>query len=95
MPETTKPARKRPAARRVFAETARWLRCSSVTDRSGSAPSSRLAIEPFPQKQDPSLLFRQALRKVPGVRGDICREAKKRGEAALFPWLPSDPSRRV
>ena len=32
-------------------ERAGWLRCSSVTDRFGYAPSSRLAIQPFPRKQ--------------------------------------------
>jgi hypothetical protein len=34
-------------------ERAGWLRCSSVTDRFGYAPSSRLAIRPFPRKQCP------------------------------------------
>jgi len=52
--ESTRATGKRPAARRVFSETARCLRCSSVTDPSGYAPSSRLAIEPFLRKQGPS-----------------------------------------
>ena len=63
--EPTQATGKRPAARRVFAETARSLRCSSVADPCGYAPSSRLhpaeaamrrriAIGPFPRKQDPS-----------------------------------------
>ena len=52
--ESTRATGKRPAARRVFLETARCLRCSSVTDPSGYAPSSRLAIEPFLRKQGPS-----------------------------------------
>ena len=52
--ESTRATGKRPAARRVFSETARCLRCSSVTDPFGYAPSSRLAIEPFLRKQGPS-----------------------------------------
>src|SRR6266540_7570408 len=52
--EPTLAAGKRPAARRVFVEKAGWLRCSSVTARCGDAPSSRLAIQPFPRKQDPT-----------------------------------------
>jgi len=52
--ESTRATGKRPAARRVFLETARCLRWSSVTDPSGYAPSSRLAIEPFLRKQGPS-----------------------------------------
>src|SRR6185295_10055462 len=50
--EPTLATDKRPAARRVFGEKAAWLRCSSVTDRCGYAPSSRLAMQPFPRKQD-------------------------------------------
>src|SRR5260370_20179289 len=52
--EPTRAVGKRSAARRVFAEKAAWLRCSSVTDRCGYAPSSRLALRPFPRKQDPT-----------------------------------------
>jgi hypothetical protein len=52
--ESTRATGKRPAARRVFSETAHCLRCSSLTDPSGYAPSSRLAIEPFLRKQGPS-----------------------------------------
>ena len=52
--EPTPATGKRPTARRGFAETARSLRCSSVTDPCGYAPSSRLAIEPFPREQDPA-----------------------------------------
>jgi hypothetical protein len=53
MAEPTTPQSKRSVALRVFVETAGWLRCSSVTDRCGYAPSSRLAIRPFPRKQCP------------------------------------------
>src|SRR4029079_7308607 len=59
--EPTKATGKRPAARRVFEEKAGWLRCSSVGDRCGYPPSSRLAIRPFPRKQDSHGIFRQAL----------------------------------
>jgi hypothetical protein len=52
--EPTPPTVKRPAARRVFGEKAGWLRYSSVGDRCGYPPSSRLAIRPFPRKQDPT-----------------------------------------
>ncbi len=62
--EPTKPLRKRPAAHRVLAQTARWLRCTSVTDPYGYPPSSRLAIGPFALKQDPFLLFGRALKGV-------------------------------
>ncbi len=46
----------------VFAEKAGWLRCSSVRDRCGYPPSSRLAIQPFPRKQDSHGILKQALR---------------------------------
>src|SRR6266511_5353467 len=59
--EPTLAAGKRPAARRVFAEKAGWLRCSSVTARCGDAPSSRLAIQAFSTKTGPHVIFRQAL----------------------------------
>ncbi len=61
--EPTKASRKRPVARRVFAEKALWLRCSSVTDRwrvcSLVAPRHRA----FSAKTGPHLFFRQSLRK--------------------------------
>ncbi len=64
--EPTKASRKRPVARRVFAEKALWLRCSSVTDRwrvcSLVAPRHRA----FSAKTGPHLFFRQSLR--PGGR---------------------------
>ncbi len=61
--EPTKASRKRPVARRVFAEKALWLRCSSVTDRwrvcSLVAPRHRA----FSAKTGPpTLFFRQSLR---------------------------------
>ena len=65
--EPTKAAGKRPAARRVFKEKAGGLRCSSVRDRCGYPPSSRLAIQPFPRKQDSHGILKQALMSVPAV----------------------------
>jgi len=62
--EPTQATDKRPAARRVFAEKAVWLRCSSVRDRCGYPPSSCLAIRPFLRKQDSHGIFRQALTDV-------------------------------
>src|SRR5438552_6750151 len=59
--EPTQATDKMPAARRVFAEKAGWLRCSSVRDRCGYPPSSRLAIQPFPRKQDSHGILKQAL----------------------------------
>ena len=50
--EPTLAKAKRPAARRVFAQQAVWLRCSSVEDpQKGYSPSSRLAIQPSARKQ--------------------------------------------
>jgi len=51
----TKSCAKRTAARRVVQEMAAWLRCSSVADRCGYAPSSRLAIQPFPEQRHAQL----------------------------------------
>ena len=67
--ESTRATGKRPAARRVFSETAHCLRCSSLTDPSGYAPSSRLAIEPFLRKQGPSE-FSDRLSASTGTSGD-------------------------
>src|SRR5436190_9623214 len=47
--EPTPAAAKRSAARRVLAEKAGWLRCSSVTDRWGMRP----------RRASPSSLFRE------------------------------------
>src|SRR2546421_5351407 len=62
--EPTRAAAKRSAARRVFAEKAAWLRCSSVTDPCGYAPSSRLALQPFPRKQDLTQFSDRLLRPI-------------------------------
>src|SRR6266571_2434360 len=59
--EPTPATGERPAARRVFGQKAVWLRCSSVTDRWGYAPSSRLAILPFARKQARLRILKQAL----------------------------------
>ena len=63
--EPTPATGKRPAARRGFGEKAGWLRCSSVGDRCGYPlvpvrKHSRLAIQPFPRKQDSHGIFRPA-----------------------------------
>ncbi len=64
--EPTQATGKRPAARRVFAEKAVWLRCSSVEDPPGifslGAPPNR----PFSAKTAPFIIFRQALRRLCG-----------------------------
>src|SRR4029079_9109185 len=75
--EPTKATGKRPAARRVFEEKAGWLRCSSVGDRCGYPPSSRLAIRPFPRKQDSHGIFRQALKGLTALVffGLLCSQA--------------------
>lgn len=67
--EPTQATDKRPAARRVFEEKAGWLRCSSVRDRCGYPPLSRLVIQPFPRKQDAHGIFRQALK--PGAEVEL------------------------
>jgi len=59
--EPTQSTGKRPAARRVFAQKALWLRCSSVTERrwlcSFVAPRQRA----FCTKTAPLIIFRQSL----------------------------------
>jgi len=59
--EPTQATGKRSAARRVFAQKARWLRCSSVTDRwrvcSFVSPRHRA----FSAKTGPHPIFKQAL----------------------------------
>jgi hypothetical protein len=53
-PKPTTAPGKSTTARRVFAESAAWRRCSAVTDRYGYAPLSRLAIQLILRKQHPS-----------------------------------------
>src|SRR5258706_5950790 len=60
--EPTQATDKRPAAQRVFAEKAGWLRCSSVGDHCGYPPSLRLASQPFSRKQDSHGILKQALK---------------------------------
>ena len=55
--EPTKATGKRPAARRVFAEKAGWLRCSSVTGPAGLLP--RRAARLSSPKSSPSGLCRE------------------------------------
>jgi hypothetical protein len=50
-PKPTTAPGKSTAARRVFAESAAWRRCSAVTDRYGYDPLSRLAIQLILRKQ--------------------------------------------
>jgi len=52
--EPTLATGKRPAARRVGAEAARWLRSSSLTNHCRYARSSRPASRSFQRKQAPS-----------------------------------------
>jgi hypothetical protein len=52
---------KRPGARRVFAEKAVCLRCSSVTDRCGYAPVVAPRHPVFSAKTAPLGIFRKAL----------------------------------
>jgi hypothetical protein len=66
--EPTQAPGKRPAARRVFAEKAAWLRCSSVEDPPGICSfvaclpaGRRLAIRPFRRKQDSTELSNRLL----------------------------------
>src|SRR6266542_6221050 len=59
--EPTQATDERPAAQRVFAEKAGWLRCFSVGDRCGYPPSARLAIRPSPRKRDSHGISKQAL----------------------------------
>ena len=68
--EATPATGKRPFARRVLAETARWLRCSSLTDLrvcSLVAPCPRAVSA----KTGPLLVFKQALR----YRIRLCSQA--------------------
>jgi hypothetical protein len=62
MAEPTQALGKRPAARRVFAAEAGWLRCSSVPDRCGYAPVVAPRHPAFAAKTAPLGIFRQALR---------------------------------
>src|SRR6185437_13301062 len=57
----TQAAGKRPAARRVFAEKAVWLRCSSVEDPPGIFSFVAPRHPAFSAKTAPSPIFRQAL----------------------------------
>jgi hypothetical protein len=66
--EPTQAPGKRPVARRVFAERAAWLRCSSVTDRSRVLASAARTSLVTPRhsalstKTAPFRIFRRALR---------------------------------
>jgi len=77
--EPTPATGKRPLARRVFGERARWLRCSSVTGPPGTcflvAPRHR-ALSP---KTGPLAVLKQALRGVPDLRWLPGAEAQSAG----------------
>ena len=64
---TTKPQAKRPAARRVFAERAAWLRCSSVEDPPGVFSFVAPRHPAFSAKTAPLGIFRQALTETGSV----------------------------
>ena len=76
-PEPTQSTPESPAARRVWEGRARWRRCLSVTDRCGSASSSRLANRTLLSQTEPLPIFRQALRNV--VRDGILRIIPRHG----------------
>jgi len=59
--EPTKATGKRPAARRVFAQKAVWLRCSSVEDPPGIFSFVPPRHSAFCAKTAPLIIFRQAL----------------------------------
>src|ERR1700757_4805842 len=58
--EPTQAAGKRPAARRVFAEKAAWLRCSSVEDPPGIFSFVAPRHPAFSAKTAPFLILKQA-----------------------------------
>jgi len=61
MTEPTPDAAKRPAARRVFAETVVWLRCSSVPDPQGVCSLVTPRQPAISPKTEPLPIFRQTL----------------------------------
>src|SRR5690606_11170001 len=79
--ELTQVTDKRPAARRLFAEKAGWLRCSSVRDRCGYPHSSRLASQPFPRKQEPTEFSDRLLKRPDPIA------QSGRSQNLLFPRL--------
>jgi len=62
--EPTQPTDERPTARRVFAQQARWLRCSSVEDPPGIFSFVAPRLRACCAKTAPLRVFRQALRIV-------------------------------
>src|SRR5215469_5589150 len=64
MAEPTHTTAKRPAARRVFAEKAVWLRCSLVEDPQGIFSLVASRHPAFSAKTGPFRIFRQALMRV-------------------------------
>ena len=60
--EPTKAAGKRPAARRVFAQKAFWIRCASVTAPLGGCSLVESRHRAFCAKTEPLLFLKHALR---------------------------------
>ena len=69
--EPTPAAGKRPAARRVFAEKAGWLRCSSVEDPPGIFSFVAPCHPAFSAKTGPLGIFRQALIRIFNPNGIV------------------------
>src|SRR6266852_1587815 len=75
--EPTPATDKRPAARRVFAEKAVWLRCSSVEDPPGIFSLVAPRHPAFSPKTAPLVVSKQALRqRAPGAGGERRSTAK-------------------
>src|SRR5436190_23345671 len=86
--EPTKPTDKRPAARRVFAPQAGWLRCSSVEDPPGifsfvapRHPACGAKTAPFP-------VFSQAQKARKNHASGPCHFNKKQTPLASLPNHP-------
>jgi len=67
--EPTPATDKRPAARRVFAPKAVWLRCSSIEDPPGVFSFVAPCHPAFGAKTGPLVVFKQALREVSMIDG--------------------------
>src|SRR5437899_9202941 len=86
--EPTPATDKRPAARRVFAEKAVWLRCSSVEDPPGIFSFVAPRHPAFSPKTAPLVVSKQALRAAGRFSG-LMRDCGRR-ELALGPSEAND-----
>ena len=75
--EPTKAPAKRPAAQRVFAKKAFWLRCSSLTDRRGVCSLVAPRQKAFFAKTGPRRISKQALRSKRRRRRDRGRRCAR------------------